>query len=190
MICPVCQQSNIPALATVCPSCDANLLGIKLLDALEEKYVETVKAKVALEGEQVQKKIEYQQVLKKKSSRIRNLFFLLFLLPILYYFFGRTKPKTITPSVVQVTDSLDSYKKELTEKELALETLNQQLIAIRSTQHVREIQYVVKEGDRLYDLGVLFYNDTTAWHQIAVDNNIYDVKGLPVGDTLQIKYRN
>ncbi len=190
MICPVCQHSPIPFLATICPSCNASLLGIKLLDALEEQYVETVKVKVALEGELIQKKIEYQQVLKKKNSRINYLLFLLFLLPMFYYFFGRSEPKTITAPNTQMTDTLDRYKQELAEKVLILEDLNRQLVTIQHTQHVREIQYVVKKGDRLYDLGILFYNDTTAWYQIALDNKIYDIKGLPIGDTLTIKYRD
>ena len=40
MICPVCQHTAIPSLATICPNCSANLVGIKLLDALEDQYVE------------------------------------------------------------------------------------------------------------------------------------------------------
>lgn len=190
MICPICQHTPIPSLATTCPSCNATLLGIKLLDALEDQYVETVKAKIALEGEQVQKEIEYHQALKKKNRRINRLLFLLFLLPILYYFFGRPEPKTIVSPNTQMIDTLDRYKQMLAEKELMLEDLNRQLVTIQHTQHIREIQYVVKKGDRLYDLGVLFYNDTTAWYQIALDNKIYDIKGLPVGDTLRIKYRD
>lgn len=55
---------------------------------------------------------------------------------------------------------------------------------------IREIKYKVKEGDMLYDLGILFYNDTAAWYQIALDNKIYDIRGLPKGDTISIKYRD
>ena len=190
MICPVCQYEPIPSLTTTCPSCNASLLGIKLIDVLEERYVETMKAKVALEGEQLQKKNDYHQVLKKKSRRINSLLFLLFLLPILYYCFGRPTPKIIPSPNTQIIDTLERYKQTLAEKELILEDLNRQLSTIQRTQSVREIQYVVKKGDRLYDLGVLFYNDTTAWYQIALDNKIYDIKGLPVGDTLRIKYRD
>ncbi|GEM_PF-3894053 len=190
MTCPVCQYPNIPSLATTCPNCATNLLGVKLLDALEDQYIETVKAKIAIEGAQVQQKKEYEQTLKKKNRSIRRLFFLLFFLPVLYYFFGRPEPEIITPPVVQIRDTLDRYKKELAEKELALETIQEQFETIQNTQHIREIQYVVKKGDMLYDLGVLFYNDTTAWSQIALDNKIYDIKGLPIGDTLSIKFRD
>jgi len=165
-------------------------MGFKLIDVLEEQYVETMKAKVALEGEQLQKKNDYHQVLKKKNRRINSLLFLLFLLPILYYCFGRSTPKIIPSPNTQIIDTLERYKQTLADKELILEDLNRQLSTIQRTQYVREIQYVVKKGDRLYDLGVLFYNDTTAWYQIALDNKIYDIKGLPVGDTLRIKYRN
>ena len=190
MICPVCQQAHIPSLATTCPSCKASLLGIKLLDALEEKYVDTAKANVALEGEQVQKKIAYERALKKKNRQVRGLFFLVCLLPFLYYLMKPDKPKVVHAPVIITMDTLDWYKKTLTEKELALDKLKQQLLSIQSTQEIREIEYIVKKGDRLYDLGILFYNDTSAWYQLALDNKIYDVRGLPIGDTLRIKYRD
>lgn len=189
MNCPVCQHLNIPSLATTCPICASNLVGIKLLDALEDQYVETVKSKVALEGEKLQNSIEYAQNIKKKTRRIRGLLFLLFLLPLLYYFFGRSEPKEIVTTEPKYLDSLTIYKDKLAEKNAALTTLNQQLVTIKETQNIKEINYVVKEGDILYDIGVLFYNDTTAWYQIALDNKIYDIKGLPVGDTLKIKFR-
>jgi len=190
MICPVCQHANIPSLTTTCPSCSTSLLGIKLLDGLEEKYIETVKEKVALEGEMLQKKIDYHKALKKKNRWIRNLLFLLFMLPILYCFFCRNEPKIITPTVASIRDTIDIYRQELAEKEIALDTIRKRLQTIQSTQHIRELKYIVKEGDLLFDLGLLFYNDKTAWYQIALDNNIYDVKGLTIGDTLLIKYRD
>lgn len=190
MTCPVCKHPNIPSLATICPNCATNLLGVKLLDVLEERYIETVKAKVALEGAQIQQKKDYERVLKKKNRNIKRLFLLLFLLPVLYYFFGRPEPQIISPPVVQATDTLDRYKKMLAEKEAALAKIQAQLTTIQSTQHIREIQYVVNKGDMLYDLGLLFYNDTTAWYQIALDNKVYDMKGLTIGDTLTIKFRD
>lgn len=190
MNCPVCQHINVPSLATTCPNCSASLVGIKLINALEDQYVETVKAKVALEGEQIQSKKVYEATLRKKNRRINGLLFLLFLLPLTYYFFGQPQPKVITTPNLALRDSLDQIIVELaeTEKELALK--NQKLTIIKKTQNIRELEYVVQEGDVLYDLGVLFYNDTTAWYQIALDNKIYDIKGLPIGDTLKIIYRD
>ncbi len=190
MICPVCQHDAVPSLATICPNCSANLVGIKLLDALEDQYVETLKSKVALEGAQIQKRIAHEQALKKKRRRINSLLFLLFLLPLAYYCFGRPKPEIIASPNLELLDSLDRYKNKLSKTETDLVLKTQQLAKIKSTHNVREITYVVKKGDRLYDLGILFYNDTTAWYQIAIDNKIYDIKGLPVGDTLTIKYRD
>ena len=190
MNCPVCRHPNIPSLATICPNCATNLVGIKLLDALEDQYVETVKSKVALEGEQLQSSIEYAQNIKKKNKRIKGLLFLLLLLPLLYYFFGRPEPERIVAPDLAYLDSLTIYKNKLAEKDAALATINQALTTIKGTQNIREIEYVVKKGDMLYDLGVLFYNDTIAWYQIALDNKIYDIKGLPIGDTLKIKFRN
>ncbi len=190
MNCPVCRHLNIPSLATTCPNCATNLVGIKLLDALEDQYVETVKSKVAIEGEKLQSSIEYAQNLKKKNRRINGLLFLLFLLSLLYYFFGRPEPQKNVIVDLKYLDSLTIYKNKFAEKEAALTTVHQQLTSIKTTQNIRELTYVVKKGDILYDLGVLFYNDTTAWYQIALDNKIYDIKGLPIGDTLKIKYRD
>ena len=48
---------------------------------------------------------------------------------------------------------------------------------------------MVKKGDTLNELAKLFYNDSTAWYQIALDNKVYDIRGLPVGDTIVLKYR-
>ncbi len=189
MICPVCQHSAIPSLATTCPVCDANLVGIKLLDALEDQYVDTVKEKVALEGAQVQQKIEYEAQLKKKNKRNNWLLFFLFLVSLGYYFLGQPTQKEIPPVIVQATDSIDVYKDRLIETEKELESIHQKLAVIKSTQNIREIEYIVKKGDMLFDLGLLFYNDSPAWYQIALDNKIYDIKGLPIGDTLKIKYR-
>jgi len=189
MTCPVCEHTNIPSLVTTCPSCDTNLVGIKLLDALEDQYVDTVKAKVALEGDQIQDKIDYQKTLKKKNKRSNLLLFLLLLLPIWYYFFGQPKQEIIPISTVPSFDSLNFYKEKLLEKEVALTTVNQELTAISATKNIRTLEYVVKKGDMLFDLGLLFYNDSTAWRQIALDNKIYDIRGLPVGDTLEINYR-
>ena len=189
MTCPICGHTNIPSLATSCPNCATNLVGIKLLDALENQYVATVKAKVALEGAQIQDRIEYQKALKKKNKWNNWLLFLLFLLPILYYFFGQPKQEIMPTSNVPTSDSLNIYKEKLMEKEVALVTANQELRAINNTLNIRTIEYVVKKGDMLFDLGLLFYNDSTAWRQIALDNKIYDTRGLPVGDTLKINYR-
>ena len=190
MICPICKYEPIPALATICPNCSSNLVGLKLLKTLEEQYVDTVKNKVEQEGKQVQQvKILEQQLTRKK--RINTLLWLLLLsIPLVYYFCATKKPINTTPKVVVQNDSLELYKQRTAEQEIDITALTRQLRAIESTMNVREIKYEVKEGDILFDLGVLFYNDTTAWYQIALDNKIFDVRGLPEGDTISIKYRD
>lgn len=190
MTCPTCKQKNIPSLATKCPNCATNLVVFKKLAAMEEKYVESAKTVVSLEGELLQGKKQFQQQLGAKKKWNAFLWFLLFLLPLLYYFFGRSEPKEI---VIQPTDQIDSitaiYQEKLANKTAEVAELNQTLAAIQGAKVVRELKYVVKEGDVLNELGKLFYNDSTTWYQIALDNNIYDIRGLPVGDTLIIKYR-
>ncbi len=190
MTCPTCKQENIPSLVTKCPNCSTNLIVFKKLAAMEEKYIETAKSVVSLEGELLQGKKQFQQQLRRKSKWNTFLWFLLFLLPILYYFFGRSEPKTIVSPANNSIDSITAlYQDKLVSKEAELAELNQALTAIQGAKVKRELKYVVKEGDVLHDLGLLFYNDSTSWYQIALDNKIFDIRGLPVGDTLTIKYR-
>lgn len=190
MTCPTCKLENIPSLVTKCPNCATNLVVFKKLAAMEDKYVESAKRVVELEGNLLQGKKEFQQQLRKKSKWNSFLWFLLFLLPLLYYFFGKPAQKEI---VVEPTNQIDSittiYQEKLAGKTTEISELNKTIDAIQGAKVKRELKYVVKKGDILNDLGKLFYNDSTAWYQIALDNKIYDVRGLPVGDTLTIKYR-
>lgn len=190
MTCPVCKYEPIPSLVTFCPNCSSNLVGIKLLDSLEEQYVDIVKDKMEMAGSQIQQNKVYEERLNRKKKWNLLLCGLLFALPLSYYFCLSKKPlKKANPIIVQ-NDSLEIYKSRVAVNEIEIKALNRQLRAIEGTMDVREIKYKVKEGDLLYDLGLLFYNDTAAWYQIALDNKIYDVRGLPKGDTINIKYRD
>jgi hypothetical protein len=54
------------------------------------------------------------------------------------------------------------------------------------------IKYVVKQGDMLYSLGQLFFNDNKAGYQIGKDNGFTtenQYKKLVIGDTLTIHFR-
>ncbi len=190
MTCPVCNHESIPSLATVCPSCSSNLVGLKLLNTLEEQYVDLVKDKMEMAGSHFHENKVYEQRLARKKKWNLLLWMLLLALPLGYYFCGPQKIKKETAPTVLQNDSLEIYKNRVAENEIEIMALNRQLRAIESTMDVREIKYKVKEGDLLYDLGILFYNDTAAWYQIALDNKIYDVRGLPKGDTISIKFRD
>lgn len=189
MTCPNCQQENIHALYTKCPSCATNLVAYKKLAAMEEKYIETAKTVVALEGELLQGKKEYEQQLKKKGRWNFLLGCMLLLVPFLCYFFYQPPPIEVVAKPVDAVDSIQLYQTKLVEKEEQINQLQQTLADIQGAKVRRELKYVVKKGDILNELGKLFYNDSTAWYQIALDNKIYDIRGLPVGDTLTIKYR-
>lgn len=189
MKCPICQYDKIPTLVTHCPNCDVSLVSFKMVDALEEQYVEVVKTKVNLDGDIIQQRKSFEQELKNKNKQKKWLVFLLLLLPFLYYFFGRTPPKE-TEKIVEIeNDSLKIYKEMLLQQSEELKELEQTVNAFQRTRNIRELKYIVKKGDILNDLGKLFYNDSLAGYQIAKDNRIFDVRGLPIGDTLSIRYR-
>lgn len=189
MNCPICQYDKIPILVTNCPNCDVNLVSFKMVDALEEQYVEVIKTKVNLDGDILQQRKGFEQELKNKNKRKNWLVFLLFLLPFLYYFFGRV-PSTEMKEIVEIeSDSLLIYKEVLRQQSEEIVALEQTVNTFQNIKNIRELKYIIKKGDVLNDLGKLFYNDSLAGYQIAKDNRIFDVRGLPIGDTLKIKYR-
>jgi nucleoid-associated protein YgaU len=148
-----------------------------------------VKSNVDLDGNLIQQKKNLEAALRKKNKRNNWLLFFLFLIPLLSYFYFNRTPDIIEKKVVVNNDSLSIYKEQLLRTQTKNMELSRQIKAIEGTRKVRQLKYVIKEGDILNDLGKLFYNDSLAWYQIAIDNHIYDVRGLPIGDTLIMNYR-
>lgn len=171
-----------------CPSCNSNLLGFKLIDNLEDKYIESHKKIVNLEGKVIQSDKEIEAITRKKNKTIGYLATaLLLLIPLLLYVFWSKKETPPAPPIVEKvklveSDSLDHYKQELQSAREALQHL-------QSTVNVRSINYQVEKGNTLHELGKLFFNDSLAGFQIAIDNKIFTPRKLPAGDTIKINYR-
>ena len=190
MTCPVCKNKGISVLATNCPNCATNLIGLKMYHNLEEHYIDLKKEKIRIEGNLAQQKVQYEAILKKKKKRFNRQRWILLLLPIaLFFFFNNYTIPALMSTRTSQQDSLLLIKTTLASRDSQLVELNHQLKTVKGTKVKKELKYVVKKGDTLNELAKLFYNDSTAWYQIALDNKVYDIRGLPVGDTIVLKYR-
>lgn len=177
MTCPVCQYHEIQPVATSCPSCGADLAPFVMLEEAEQGYVQLLKNKIQLEGELLQLRKSAEQNDAKKRRRYNTLLFLLFLIPFITYVIGKKQAPPVQQLIHKECDSITYYRTHYE--------------AIRATQ-IRQLRYVVKEGDILEDLGLLFFNNKQAGIQIGVDNQINTEKQqhrLIPGDTLQINFR-
>lgn len=182
MDCPVCQHKNINPLHLHCPNCNADLAALRMIDVLEDDYVEAVKQRISMEGELVQTRQNHQRQLQDRRRRNNRLLLLLLCLPLLQWLLGkRPPPPLVVKEVQQVTMDSDSLAKELKQMQRQLTSLE--------AQKVRSIQYVIRKGDVLESLGLLFFNDRMAGYQIGKDNGITPQQYLQPGDTLDIHFR-
>lgn len=191
MTCPVCKNKAVSSSDTKCLNCSTSLLGMKLYYDMEDQFLDLKKEKIRLEGNLVQQKNQYEAILKKNRKRHnRRWLFLSLLVPLgLYLLIDNNEPQLGFMDNTIQQDSIRLLQHTLMAKESELIELNRQLSAIKTTKVRKELKYVVKKGDTLNELAKLFYNDSTAWYQVALDNKIYDIRGLPIGDTIVLKYR-
>ena len=189
MKCPVCHHADVHPLALRCPQCAVPLSAVRLLDGMAEHYIEREKERLEQTGQVAQKRRALERQLRT-SRRWRNAWLFLFLLAtgICWWFWNR--PAGLPENTVaNLRDSVQIWRHQAEQRDVVIDAIQRELASIRATGVQREVRYVVREGDYLFQLGELFYGDTTSWRQIAADNNIQHVRQLPVGDTLTIRYR-
>ncbi len=182
MQCPVCKHNEISPFATACPNCDADLVQFKLLDTVEEGYINAVKERIATEGDLLELEKQQKKELSASRRRGNNYLLLLFLLPLIYFICGKkhipTKPKIIE---VQQLDSLFFYKKKCIELQ---EKLN------KGDGHgISSIRYIIRKGDKLENLALMFFGDKEIWKNIKEDNEIPDEHEMIPGDTIFINLK-
>ncbi len=177
--CPVCNFEPITPFLTVCPGCKADLTPFVMMNELEEKYVATLKLRIATDGELLLQKKRHEQLHRKYKSNLSRTIFLFCLLP-LGYFMCRKSPST-DPTL-----------------SIRLQERNEQLQAVRAerdsllAQKVRTIEYTIQSNDNLEKLGQLFFNNPQAGYQIGKENGIerdFYYKHLDVGKKLKINFR-
>ena len=190
MNCPVCNYSNIVNSTVKCPNCQTNLTSFKTAHALAKADVDLRQEKSALVQEMEEQSIAYEAKIQKKNNIIGWMTIGFLSLVALAFFLGFRSFKAQKMLVQKQRSSLKIHENSISDYEKQIKELSTKLNRLEQTRSVRELKYKVKKGDVLHELGELFYNDSDAGIQIALDNKIYDIRGLPVGETLTIKYRD
>lgn len=199
MKCSVCQH-DISTIATSCAHCGADLTQLSLLDSVEDRFVEVLKDKIAIEGKYVELQKKYDYESKNRRRQLRRLLFGLCLIPILGFicnkgYFQASSPTVDTLSVndslktqmVSLQDSLAFYKETI--ESLNTQTATNTTTTATSDHPLDELTklYIIKKDDQLGKLGKYFFGSAGVGHQIRKDNNIpyhsYK-KNLTQGDTL------
>jgi hypothetical protein len=152
-----------------------------LNEPLEERYNELLRKRIALEGEIAMMRRNHEAELRLSDKRSYRYLWLLLILPLTTLLCQ----KKIDPSVYdrQIVAQRDSIQQLL--------QLKNQMETLEKTT-VRQVKYVIKEGDDLAKLGLLFFNDLKTGYQIGKDNNLYSDyqhQHLIPGDTLLINFR-
>ena len=183
MDCPVCQHKNVNPLQMHCPVCNADLTAFRMVDQIEEEYIEAIKNRVTLEGELARRRQEHTLNLQKNRRRANRLVLLLLCLPFLQLLCGKRPlpPVVEAAPVVSAPDSSAFYQQQWQQANRQIQSLE--------AQKVKTVRYVIRKGDNLESIGRLFFNDWKAGYQIGRDNKVPNEYQLPIGDTLYINFR-
>lgn len=193
MNCPICNHANISEIALKCPQCGSDLAQLTMIDQLEDKYVNDMKKRVALEGEQVFLKKEYEKEIEKYRWRTNRLLILVFLIPLYFKFCKKETGELVyyQQDIDQLKQKIEQIDKENTLQKKEIADLKNVIEGANATVK-RSVNYTVKKGDRLSELGLLFFNDMMAGYKIGNDNNIwsdYTETHLEPGTVLKINFR-
>ncbi len=181
MDCPVCNHKDVPPFATVCPTCKSDVVAYALLDDIEESFVDTVKDKIAIEGDfkEMEKRTRLQ--LKNEGKKRGRLWFALLLFPLLFAWCAK---KPLYKTEIQKEDNpvvRDSL--ELVKRELAMAKNK-----IKALESNADIYHLVKKGDRLEDIAEFYLKDREAWTAIhKINPHVKNPHVLSPGDTILIK---
>ena len=144
----------------------------------EERYNDLLKQRVALEGQLALERQQHDTEQAKMLTKNKRLLLLLFLLPLLTFWYS--KKKYITPLEQKAVTQQDAILK-----------LNAEIATLKKVKK-DSVHYIISKGDMLVTLGNLFFNDPAEGYQIGLDNGITTDSqryNLVLGDTLTIHYR-
>jgi len=190
MTCPVCCYNDIAETSTLCPNCQTNLAPFKMVTTLAKSHADLRQVKSTLQLDLQEQMAAYDTKLQKKNNTIGWMVIGFLFVATFATVLGYRNFKAKNTLIQRQKNSLQFYENNVVDYKKQIEELSTKLHVLEQTQNIRELKYKVKPGDVLHELGELFYNDSDAGIQIALDNKIYDIRGLPVGETLTIKYRD
>ncbi len=189
MECPVCGNKKISPFATHCMECGTDVVAFPLLEDLEQQCVDTLKDKVALEGDMTELLQLREKDKKHYDKRMSRMYWLLLLFPLLFFWCGK-KSIPVPPKIVdnpELVSSLEKMEKKNGELEIELEKTKAELLAIQST---KEIYHTVLKGETLSALAGKYLNDSERWKEIHSYNpQIKDPWLLTPGEKVLIKLK-
>lgn len=194
MDCPVCHKKEISPFATHCPSCDADLVAFPILAQLEEQTMDTLKDKLSLEGKIITLQQTRLNEKKKYQRKMRGIYGLLCLLPILFFCLGKSSSRLV-PTTSTFTHS---EKQNLENQILKLEKENKSLLLELDESREKlglpyksdKVFHVVSKGETLSLLAKKYLGDFEKWQQIHdLNPQIKDYSLLYPGDSIEIILR-
>lgn len=164
MECPVCNKSGIPDFrknVVICPQCNSDLKGYILL---------------------AQTKSIHRESLTKQRTRLVILLAasIIALLGIIL------KPKA---NRIDQPVSSANYDSIIASLEADLESSRLEIERLGNEHDYINYHYVVKQGDNLSRIALLFYNDWEMYKKIEIDNQLEPQQVIYPMDTLVLKLR-
>jgi len=167
MNCPICNKSGLPDFTSkpvTCPQCNSDLKGFALLEKTISVHNKTV----------------------KKQKHIYSLFLAIVVLGFSVIVFFPSNTTTGLPPIDKNNDSIIlTLEAKLKDKELEINRLQDSLVEPNETSFI----YIVKSGDCLSKIALLFYNNWEMYKKIEEDNNLKSGDLLFPKDTLIIKLK-
>jgi hypothetical protein len=174
MDCPVC-GNNVSPFSTTCLECGTDMVAFPLLDDLETQFVDTLKDKVALEGDLSEMIVEHRGDKKRVNKKLNRMYMLL-LFPLMFFWCGK---KNVIVA--------DQERERIWQDSLAkVCALNEDLIAQLNAEP-EEPEYfvhVVVQWKSLARLAKKYLNNDARWREIHainphVKNPRHLIQGIP-----------
>ena len=167
MNCPICNKSGLPDFTSkpvTCPQCNSDLKGFALLEKTNSVHNKTV----------------------KKQKYIYSLLLIFVVLVFSFIVFFPSETTNNLPPIIQNNDSIiEVLEAKLKVKELEINRLQSSVVETKETSFL----YIVKSGDNLSKIALLFYNDWEMYKKIEEDNNLESGNLLFPRDTLIINLK-
>jgi nucleoid-associated protein YgaU len=190
MNCPICNKPGLPDFTSkpvICPQCNSDLKGFALLEQTISIHNKTVKKQKDKYTAILEQTNSAHKKTVKKQKYIYTLLLAIVVLGFSVIVFFPSNTATELPPIVQNNDSIiDVLEAKLEVKELEINRLQSLLVEPKETSFL----YIVKSGDNLSKIALLFYNNWEMYKKIEEDNNLERGDLLFPSDTLLINLKS